>query len=86
MIVNITAEHLEEGVQGCGQQCPIALALMEQGFENVDVNPHSITTNRGSFPPTLKAKQFMRAFDAWDFPSSPQEIEVWKDVETTQKQ
>jgi len=29
MIINVTQQHIDEGIQACANQCPVALALRE---------------------------------------------------------
>jgi len=35
--VDVTAEHIRDGISADCKQCPIALALRDAGFTNVDV-------------------------------------------------
>ncbi len=65
--VFVNQRHINKGVTS-GASCPIALALKDQGFKDVDVSDSEIsfTTEAGndiSINPTAKAYRFINRFD-----------------------
>ena len=42
MLVEVTQENINQGVAGNQESCPIALAMQENGFENVRVDGRHI--------------------------------------------
>jgi hypothetical protein len=66
-LIKVSSEHIKKGTPVGGRLCPIALALKDAGFTDVDVDDESIqATKDGLFIYTgtpKRAATFVRKFD-----------------------
>ncbi|AXH46555.1 hypothetical protein SEA_ROBINSPARKLES_110 [Gordonia phage RobinSparkles] len=69
MKVTVTQEHIDKGKPWEICNCPIALALKEKGFANVEVSTLAISVGKNNqallnhYSVPSIAKQFIKAFD-----------------------
>ena len=42
MLIEVTRDHIERGEPDCRAACPVALALVDAGYAEADVDPHDI--------------------------------------------
>ena len=69
MRIQVTEKHIEKGVAGAADCCPVALALGDAGFHDPHVGPYSMSAlsvdgGRRSIGLPLVVKAFVSAFDA----------------------
>ena len=50
MLVEVTQENINQGVAGKQESCPVALAMQENGLENVRVDARHILYNQQPTP------------------------------------
>lgn len=67
--VKVTQEHINEGVPGKPCKCPIALAIREQGNEDVSVSPWNVAFflpngDKLYYRLPYEAQQFIKNFDS----------------------
>ena len=77
MVIEVTADDIDAGIQGDCMYCPLALAIYRKSGRSVEVWSDLFTvvrTNTDHFLPDL-AKEFRRQFDAGR-PVSPIAFEV----------
>jgi hypothetical protein len=67
--INVTQEHLDEGVCGDPERCPIALAVKQQHGFDVSVGDYGIEYYAWDVRLPHKARDFIREFD-FDRPSA----------------
>ena len=88
MLVEVTQEHINQGVICDFQSCPIALAMQENGFENVRVDERHILYNYQPTPlelhvATIKNNFLVRKW-IFDFDGGkevfPIKIEIYEDA------
>lgn len=65
--INVDAYHIEQGRSGEYNRCPIALALFEQGFREINVDEDFVRLQWGNtlleFTPPREMKLFIDDFD-----------------------
>lgn len=76
MKIKVTKEHIDKGVKGSWDCCPIALAIKEQlNIESIEVNDELISTQERDYRTPLSCVNFMEKFDEGD-PVTPFEFEL----------
>ncbi|KKL61653.1 hypothetical protein LCGC14_2193140 [marine sediment metagenome] len=64
MIVNVTQDHIAQGIRDDMCRCPIALALLPSVGSLSVSREYVITLHHGEFDLPPEAQQFIRDFDA----------------------
>ena len=63
MKIKITQDHITNGKRLNGESCPIALALIDAGFCNIDVRVGRVFLGSAIIPLPTVARAFMGQFD-----------------------
>ena len=63
MIVKVTQEHIDAGTRQSGSGCPVALALVDAGFQSPYVDSETITWAGNEVSLDTQAYDFIWAFD-----------------------
>jgi hypothetical protein len=81
MIIEVTQQDIDNGVQCSSVRCPIALAAQRQiGCRWVSVGPNHLDTGHKRVPLPANARAFEYAFDLGD-PVQPFSFEIALDKE-----
>ena len=63
LTIKVKTKHIRSGIPGSTHECPIALAAVEAGLEDVIVGPYAISHGGHHYDLTDSAKDFIGRFD-----------------------
>lgn len=69
MLIEVTQDHIDQGIQAAGANCPLALALRDSGFPYVHVGyevgiiASTEIAQQQHCKHTLRSRQFVEDFD-----------------------
>ena len=63
MRIDVEQRHIDEGVRHSGMKCPVALALLDAGFERPVVGPYGFADGDVIYSLSGGSRDFVASFD-----------------------